>query len=64
MSRGYGDLFFTSVDDCRSTLKFYERADLPGIRRALKESVKAGEKTRAKLLEAKIRQLKKADPKK
>ncbi len=56
---GWTSLVYTSVDDCRSSLSLRTKADLPELRKALAMSKKLKEKTRAKILEAKIRQLEK-----
>jgi hypothetical protein len=47
----------TSVDDTRSGIASYKPEDLPVLQRALDISESRSEKTRTKLLRAKIRQL-------
>jgi hypothetical protein len=57
MQEAVSRLIHTSVDDCKSALKFFTSKDLPMLREALKEAEASKQKTKAKALESRIKQL-------
>jgi hypothetical protein len=60
IERRAGFLVNTSVDDTRSSIASYKPQDLPVLEKALQISESRSEKTRTKLLRAKIHQLTKS----
>ena len=59
MSSSARDLVYTSVDDCRISLGFVKNIKVVEAALYMARSLGDGEKTRIKLLEAKIKKLKK-----
>ena len=52
------NLINTSVDDCRATIRFFEKKDIPELEKALNVARKLGQKTRTKVLELRLKALK------
>lgn len=63
MAKDASNLVNTSVEDMQSGLWNYGAEDLTTLREALKIATRRGEKTKAKILAAKIKKLEKEEAK-